>query len=256
MIALVTGASSGIGKDMAKELAKRNYDLIIVARDQEKLKQVKKEIEAEAKVKVEIMQIDLSQKEECIKLHDTVFNKYGTIDVLINNAGFGDCGEFTETSLEKEINMIETNITAYHILMKLFLIDMVRENKGHIMNVASIAGFMPGPLMSTYYSTKAYVVRLTQSVRQELFMKKSKVKVTALCPGPVDTNFNKVANVKFNMMQAKSEYVAKYGINKMFKNRILAFPKFSIWLIRLSAKLVPDQVIAFFTYFIQRRKKQ
>lgn len=255
MIALVTGASSGIGKDMAKELARRKYDLIIVARNEAKLQEVKKEIEDETKVKVDIILTDLSKKEECIELHNIVKQRYGVIDVLINNAGFGDCGEFIKTNLDKEINMIETNIIAYHILMKLFLIDMVEVDKGHILNVASIAGFLPGPLMSTYYSTKAYVVRLTQSVRQELSMKKSKVKVTALCPGPVDTNFNKVANVKFNMMEAKSEYVAKYGIDKMLKNRILAFPKFTTWLIRILAKIIPDQVMAFFSYFIQRRKR-
>lgn len=254
MIALITGASSGIGKDMAKELAKRKYNLIIVARDEEKLKEVKKEIEELANVKVEIKKVDLSKKEECIQLHEEVSKKYGAIDVLVNNAGFGDCGEFTKTSLEKEISMIETNIIAYHILMKLFLQDMVAVDRGHILNIASIAGFLPGPLMSTYYSTKAYVVRLTQSVRQELFMKRSKVKVTALCPGPVDTNFNKVANVKFNMMEAKSKDVARYGINKMLRNRILAFPKISTWIIRVLAKILPDQVTAFFSYFIQKRK--
>ena len=254
MIALVTGASSGIGKDIAKELAKRNYNLIIVSQNQENLNKAKEEIQKEFNCEIEAIQVDLSESQECINLHKTVKNKYGTIDVLVNNAGFGECGDFTQTDLEKEIKMINTNITAYHILTKLFLQDMVKQDKGHILNVASIAGFMPGPLMSTYYSTKAYVVRLTQSIRQELFMKKSKVKITALCPGPVDTNFNKVANVKFNVKQIDSKHVAKYGVNKMFKNKLLAFPQISTWVIRILAKILPDQLLAFFAYFVQKRK--
>ena len=122
------------------------------------------------------------------------------------------------------------------------------------MNVASIAGFMPGPLMATYYSTKAYVVRITQSIRQELFMKHSKVKISALCPGPVNTNFNKVADVKFNLAEANSRQVAKYAVRKMFANKILIFPSLTMWLGRLLFKIMPDQLSAFFCYFAQKRK--
>lgn len=200
MVALVTGASSGIGRDIAKELAKRNYDLVIVARDENALNQVKKEIEDIYNVKVEIKKTDLSNMEECKKLYNDVSSM--NIDVLVNNAGFGTCGEFIDTDLEKEVSMINTNITAVHILTKLFLKDMVKRDSGYILNVASIAGFMPGPLMATYYSTKAYVVRLTESIRMELFMKHSKVKICALCPGPVKTNFDNVANVKFSIKRA------------------------------------------------------
>ena len=123
-----------------------------------------------------------------------------------------------------------------------------------ILNVASIAGFMPGPLMATYYSTKSYVVRLTQSIRQELFMQGSHVKISALCPGPVKTNFNKVADVKFNLAEADSKFVAKYAVKLMFKNRTLIFPSFFIWIGRILAKIFPDQVAAFFCYFAQKRK--
>ena len=131
---------------------------------------------------------------------------------------------------------------------------MVSVNKGYILNVASIAGFMPGPLMATYYSTKAYVVRLTQSIRHELFKQKSKVKISALCPGPVKTNFNKVADVKFNIAEADSKQVACYAIKKMMQGRTLIFPSFFIWLGRIFSKILPDQVSAFFCYYAQKRK--
>lgn len=185
MIALVTGASSGIGRDIARELAKRKYNIIAVARNEDALKDVKKELEEMYKVEVDIRAMDLIDRDGCRKLHKDIKEKYGAIDVLINDAGFGTCGKFTDTDLEKELGMIDTNIVALHILTKLFLQDMVKVNRGHILNVASIAGFMPGPLMATYYSTKSYVVRLTQSIRHELFMQGSKVKISALCPGPV-----------------------------------------------------------------------
>ena len=256
MIALVTGASSGIGRDIARELAKRKYNIIAVARGKEALDTLKKELEEEYKVNVDVRAMDLIDREGCKKLHNEVKERYGTIDILVNDAGFGTCGKFTETDLDKELGMIDTNIVALHILTKLFLQDMVKADKGHILNVASIAGFMPGPLMATYYSTKSYVVRLTQSIRHELFKQKSKVKISALCPGPVATNFNKVADVKFNLAEADSEYVAKYAVRLMFRNRTLIFPNFFIWLGRVFAKLLPDQISAFFCYYAQRRKIQ
>ena len=147
MKALVTGASSGIGRDMAKELAKRNIDLILVSRDLEKLQDVKNQIE---NVNVEIIQKDLNIEQNCIDLFEEV--KEQPIDIVINNAGFGVFGDFIESPLEKELNMIKTNITAVHILTKLFLAKMEKEDRGYILNVASIAGYMPGPLMASYYS--------------------------------------------------------------------------------------------------------
>ena len=256
MIALVTGASSGIGRDIARELAKREYNIIAVSRDEGALKRLKQELEEKYRINVDARSMDLIDRDGCRKLHDDVKEKYGVIDILVNNAGFGTCGEFTQTNLEKELGMIDTNIVAVHILTKLFLQDMADINKGHILNVASIAGFMPGPLMATYYSTKAYVVRLTQSIRHELFMKGSKVKISALCPGPVNTNFNKVADVKFNLKEASSEQVAKYAVKKMLRNRTLIFPNFFIWLGRVFSKILPDQVSAFFCYYAQKRKIQ
>ena len=240
MIALVTGASSGIGRDIARVLAKRGYNIIAVARGKEALENLKEELEKEYKVQVDVQVIDLINREACKNLYSYVHEKYGTIDVLVNDAGFGTCGKSTDTDLDKEIAMVDTNIVALHILTKLFLQDMVKADKGHIMNVASIAGFMPGPLMATYYSTKAYVVRLTQSIRQELFMQHSKVKICALCPGPVNTNYNKVADVKFNLAEANSKQVANYAVKKMFKNKILIFPSFTMWLGRILFKIFPD----------------
>lgn len=249
MKALVTGASSGIGKDIAKELAKKGYDLILVARNEEKLNQVKKELEKE-KIKVENIIMDLSNEENCKELHRRVEN----VDILVNNAGFGDCGIFTKTDLEKEINMIKTNITAYHILMKLYLIDMKKRNSGKILNVASIAGFMPGPLMSTYYATKSYIVRLSEGIREELRKEKSKVQVSILCPGPVKTNFNKVANVKFNIREANSEKVAKYAIKKLEQGKFYIVPRIEIKIAKFGVRLVPTSIVSKINYRVQKRK--
>lgn len=217
MRALITGASSGIGKEIAKELNKEGYDLVLVSRDKEKLEQAKKEINENA----EIIALDLSDPENCKKLHEEARE----IDLLINNAGFGTFGEFIDTNLDKELSLINTNITAVHILTKLYLKDMQKRGKGQILNVASIAGYLPGPLMATYYASKSYVVRLTQSIRAELKKKKSKVKISLLNPGPVNTNFNNVAGVKFNLTSQTPEYVAKYTIKKLKKNKFMITPR-------------------------------
>ena len=221
MRVLLTGASSGIGKDMAKILNKKKYNLILVARDEEKLNLVKNELEKEnLGNKIEIISMDLSVEENCKELCKRVKN----VDILINNAGFGDCGDFTKTDLNKEIKMIKTNIIAYHILMKEYLKQMKEKNSGKILNVASIAGFMPGPLMATYYATKNYIVRLSEAVREELKKENSKVQISILCPGPVATNFNNVANVKFKLREANSFDVAKYTIKKMEKGKFYIVP--------------------------------
>lgn len=249
MKALVTGASSGIGRDMAKELAKRNIDLILVARDLEKLQEVKNQIE---NVNVEIIQKDLNIEQNCIDLFEEV--KEQQIDIVINNAGFGTFGDFIESPLEKELNMIKTNIIAVHILTKLFLTKMEKEDRGYILNVASIAGYMPGPLMASYYSTKAYVVRLTQAIKEELRRKKSNVKVGVLCPGPVETNFNNVAGVKFKAKALTSEYVAKYTIDKVLKRKFYIIPGLSIRALRIISKIIPDNFMAKMAYNVQVKK--
>lgn len=246
MRALITGASSGIGRDIAINLSKKGYDLILVARDLEKLNEVKSKLHTN----VEVVSMDVSKAENCKELHE----KYQDIDILVNNAGFGDCGYFTKTSLDKELKMIDTNIVAYHVLTKLYLQDMKQRNSGKILNVASIAGFMPGPLMATYYSTKAYVVRLSEAIREELRREKSNVQISILCPGPVNTNFNKVADVQFALKGLSSEYVAKYTIDKLFKGKFYIVPGWKIKLARFGSKIAPNNLVAKICYNMQKRK--
>ena len=250
MKALITGASSGIGRDMARILASKGYDLAIVARNKEQLDKLANELKEKNKIEVETISMDLSIEEICKEIHKKVRN----VDILINNAGFGDCGNFTKTSLDKEIKMINTNITAYHILTKLYLIDMKAKCDGKILNVASIAGFIPGPLMSTYYATKAYIVRLSEGIREELKKEKSNVQISILCPGPVSTNFNKVANVVFNMREANSMDIAKYAIKKLEKGKFYIVPGIDVKLAKLGAKLFPAPLISKITYMVQKRK--
>ena len=248
MKVLITGASSGIGKDMARVMAKKADELVLVARNVEKLEEIKKELEKDAKI--EILSKDLSIEENCKEIHNQVQN----VDILINNAGFGDCGNFTKTSLEKDIRMIKTNIVAYHILTKLYLTDMKGKNSGKILNVASIAGFMPGPLMATYYATKNYVVKLSEAIREELKKEHSKVQISILCPGPVETNFNKVANVDFHLREANSMDVAKYAIKKLQKGKFYIVPGIDVKISRLGAKLLPTNIMSKFAYMAQKRK--
>ena len=248
MKALVTGASSGIGRDMARYLASLGYTVYAVGRDERKLSDLKNELGE----KIQVIIKDLSVKENAISLYEEL--KMENIDLVVNNAGFGVFGEFVDTDLEREISLINTNITAVHILTKLFLKDMLRENKGKILNVASIAGFAPGPLMGAYYASKAYVLRLTESVYEELKKKKSDVTISTLCPGPVDTNFNNVANVKFSIKALPSEYVAKYGIDKALKGKLIIVPGIIPKLCRFFSKITPDKLSMKVIYANQTKK--
>ena len=249
MKALITGASSGIGRDMARYLASKEYDLILVARDKEALEKLKEELNVEIKT----ISLDLSKIDNVYKLYEKV--KEEDIDILINNAGFGDLGIFTKTNIDKELNMIDLNIKSLHVLTKLFVTDFVKRDKGYIMNVASSAAFQPGPLMATYYATKSYVYNLTMALYEELKHLKSNVKVSCLCPGPVDTNFNNVANCEFNLKQLPSEYVAIYAIDKMLKNKLLIIPGFSIKMLYIFGRLMPLKLKLKATYNIQTRKQ-
>ena len=254
MKALITGASSGIGRDIATEFAKRGYDLILVARNIEKLNQVKENILNNCNnINIKIIQMDVSTPENCKNLYNQVNDD---IDILINNAGFGVFGDFTKTDIDKEIQLINTNITAVHILTKLFLQDMEKKNKGHILNVASIAGFMPGPLMATYYSSKAYVVRLSEAIREELRRKNSNVKLSILCPGPVNTNFNNVAGVNFAIKGLSSDYVTSYALDKMFKNKLVIIPGFANKLAKIACKFASLRLLLKVDYNIQRKKEK
>ena len=196
--------------------------------------------------------MDLSNKENCEKLYEETKNE--DIDILINNAGFGVHGKFYDTDLDKEVQMIETNITAVHILMKLYLKDMIKKDRGHILNVASMAAFGPGPLMSSYYASKAYVYRLSQGVKTELRKNNSKVKISVLCPGPVRTNFNKVAGVDFAAPSLSSEYVAKYAVKKMLKNKFTIVPGTFMKITRFFEKIMPHNLVSNVSYFVNYRK--
>jgi len=248
MKVLITGASSGIGRSMAYIFAKKNYDLILVARTKEKLQNIQKEIK---NVKVEIEVCDLIDINDCKK----IYQKHKDIDILVNNAGFGLVGNFEKLDLETELKMIDTNVRAVHILTKLYLNDFIKKDKGQILNVASIAGFLPGPLMATYYATKNYIVCLSESIREELRRKKSNVKISILCPGPVNTNFDKVANVDFSLKSLSSDYVAQYAINSLNKNKFYIIPGPSTKLLKLFAKIIPNFILARFVYLSQKRKK-
>lgn len=247
MKVLVTGASSGIGKELAIELSKLGYDLILVSRSEAELK----DVASLCNTKTDIYACDLSTLESCKKL----FNKYKNVDILINNAGFGAYGEFFTVNLDKELNMIDLNVRAVHVLTKLYLGEMIKKNSGRILNVASTAAFLPGPLMSTYYATKSYVFNLTTAIYEELRKSKSMVKVSVLCPGPVETNFNNVANVKFALKGLSAKEVAKYTIKKMFKNKLVIIPGITSKLGVLGCKILPLKLLLKIDYNIQNRKE-
>ena len=248
MKALITGASSGIGKNMAYVLANKGIDLILVARNKEEMLKIKENV----KVNVLVIDLDLLKEKNVFKLYEMC--KDENIDILINNAGFGLFGIFNETDLTRELEMIDLNIKAYHILTKLFLKDFVEKDKGYILNVASSAGFMAGPRLSTYYATKNYVLKLTMAINEELRQSGSNVVVSALCPGPVNTNFNKVANGEFSIKEASPKYVAEYAVDKMFKKKMIIVPTLRIKLGIFLLRLIPYRLQLIYCYHIQGKK--
>lgn len=250
MLALITGASSGIGKSLAINLSNQGYDLILVARRKKKLQELKKQL----KTKVEIINLDISSTYNCMDLYNQVKDK--DIDILINNAGFGLFGEFSETSLDKELDLIDTNIKAVHILTKLFLRDFIKKDKGYILNVASSAAFMSGPLMSSYYASKGYVLKLTEAISEELHKNKSNVYIGCLCPGPVDTEFNKIANVEFSVKALTSEEVANYAIKQMFRRKTIIIPSIKMKIACTISRFIPRKLLLKITYRIQKRKEK
>ena len=250
MKALVTGASSGIGENICYELSKRGYDIILVARGKKELERVAKKI----KTNTQIINMDLSSEEDVKELYKQV--KKENIDILVNNAGFGLFGLFYDTNLDRELEMIDVNVKAVHILTKLFIKDFVKRDSGYILNVASSAGFMAGPKLNTYYATKNYVVSLTEAIYEELRQEKSNVHISALCPGPVNTNFNKVAGGSFTVKALTPEYVAKYAVNKMFKKKLIIIPKLSMKLGVYAARVMPTKLMLKINYRIQSLKME
>ncbi len=250
MNVLITGASSGIGRDMARYLSGKGHDLILAARNVEKLKELKSEL----KTNVEIIHCDLSQDNAPFELYKKC--RFKNIDFLINNAGYGIFGEFHKTNLTDELKMLNVNIRSVHILTKLFLKDFKCANKGIILNVASSAGFMTGPLMSSYYASKNYIVRLSLAVSEELRRSRSKVKISVFCPGPVSTNFNNRAGVKFSVPSISSEYAAKYAIDKTLEGKTVIIPTKIMKLGVVASRLAPIKLLGAITYNIQHKKSR
>ncbi len=248
MKALITGAGSGIGRDMAIYLAEKGYDLILVGRDKAKLE----ELQNTLKVNSQIIIADLSDATKVKEVYVMVKNE--DVDILINDAGYGLFGPFYETDLNDEIDMINTNVVAVHLLTKLFLRDMKKRDSGYILNVASSAAFGPGPLMATYYATKAYVNNLTEAVNEELRRDKSNVFICSLCPGPVDTNFNNRAGVSFSVKPLTSYEVAHYAIDQMFKKKVVIIPGFKMKLALFGRRFVSRKLLRRITYNIQKSK--
>lgn len=249
MQALITGATSGIGMAIAKELSKRGWSLILTGRNQEKLLELKETLP----VPVEIFPLDLSKENTPFQLYD--FCKGKRVDLLVNNAGFGVFGKFTETDLQEELELLSLNVRALHILTKLFLRDFKKRNSGRILNVASSAGFLTGPLLSSYYASKNYVVRLTLAIAEELRHDKSRVIVSLLCPGPVDTNFNNRAGVQFRVKALSPEEVAREAVFGVLTGKLLIVPGLSIKLGLLASRLLPEQLLSRILYYVQAAKQ-
>jgi len=248
MKALVTGASNGIGKEIAIYLSELGYDLIVVARNGNKLKELKDSLET----KVIVYECDLSIVDNCYKLYDKFKND--KIDIIVNNAGFGVYANYYDDTLDDELNMIDLNVKCLHILTKLFVNN---KNTKRILNVSSSAGLMKGgPLMGGYYATKNYVCSYSFALYEELRRNRSNKKISVLCPGPVDTGFNERANVNFNLKSLNAKYVARYAVNKMFKNKLIIIPGLSIKLGIFFSRLVPTKLLLKISYNIQRKKNK
>lgn len=254
MIALVTGASSGIGRDIARSLARHGVNVILTARRRDRLAELKNELITEFGVKAMYITADLSDEKQVFALYNAV-KKYN-VDILVNNAGFGVFGEFTETNIYSESEMINVNIRAFHILFKLFLRDFKRRDCGFILNTASAAGFLPGPWFSSYYASKAYVVRMTQAVHEELRRKKSNVRVSMLCPGPVSTEFSETAGVRFMTIPYSSERLAEHAVREMFDGTLLITENRLSKAGLILGKLIPDSLLAWGAGWFQSKRKR
>lgn len=247
--ALITGATSGIGMEFARRYAAEGYRLILVGRRMERMDAFEKETGAA----VRKIAKDISSVDACKELLQEVEDE--TIDIFINNAGFGTAGEFTSTDLEKEIRMINVNDVAMHILFKGILQKMEKQGSGSILNVASSAGLLPaGPYMATYYASKAYVASLTRAVAHELKQKKSPVYVGALCPGPVDTEFNQNADVVFALKGISVQYCVNTCLKSMARKKVIIVPTLSLKALMFVQRILPMGVILSIVSHQQKKK--
>lgn len=237
---LITGATAGIGYELAKLYAKDENNLILVARDEERLKEVKDELEF-YNIKVYTIALDLSEDNSCEKVLDFVNKKNLSVDILINNAGMGSFGYLSEIEVEKELKLINVNIRALTELTKMFLPSMIEHGEGAIMNVASTAAFCAGPKMATYYASKSYVLNFTEALYEEL--KGSEIKVSCLCPGPVKTNFQEKSGIRKSEAAKKAlmtpKEVAEIAYRDFKKGKLIIIPGFKNKLIIRINKLIP-----------------
>ena len=248
MKALITGASSGLGRDMARVLSAMGYDLILTARRGDRLELLK----AELPTSVRVISLDLCSQDNCVLLYEMVRDE--PINVLINNAGMGTFGPFWQTDLHKELRLLDLNVLAQHVLFKMFLRDFVAHDSGYILNVASSAAFSPGPFMASYYASKSYILNLTMAVREELKLNDHHVCVSALCPGPMATEFDQKAGIRFTSPYQSSIRVAKIAIRKMFDRQLLIIPGPLMKMNRLIARIAPDGLVLKMASRLQRHR--
>jgi short-subunit dehydrogenase len=256
--ALITGASGGIGEELAYIHASNGGDLVLVARTRSKLMEIKNKLEENYKIKVWIYEADLSLEESVQSLFNFTQHHQIKIDYLINNAGFGDYGYFHERDWKKQEEMINLNITALTHLCHLYSSEMIKNKFGKILNVASIASFQPGPLMSVYYASKAFVLSFSEALNNEL--NDFSITVTTLCPGPVKTGFQDAADLNesklFSTLKPVSaKKVAKYGYDSMIKGRTVAIEGFLNKILVTSNRITPRFISTKIVRLLQNKKK-
>ena len=250
--AMVTGASSGIGLEFAKQLADKGFNLVLVARRKDRLEKIASKLKKKG-VECIIVLADLSDIEECRRLIKETEKL--PIKIFINNAGFGACGPFKETNVDRELEMVDVNVKAMHLLMKLMIKKMEKDNKGFILNVVSSAGLLPaGPYMATYYATKSYMASLTRAVAEELRQSGSKIYVGALCPGPVNTEFNDIASVEFALPGINPKQCVSYAIKQMKKHKTVIVPKLYMKAATTLGRFIPQQLLIRITGNQQKKK--
>ena len=252
---MITGASSGLGFELSKIFAREGYDLVLVARSEDKLNSLKEEIESVYNKKAYVFPADLSKSNAPDDILAYTNENNLSIDILVNNAGFGDFGEFSKLDVNKQTNMINVNVTALTRLCRLFIPQMTERKSGKILNVASIAAFQAGPLMAVYYATKAFVISLSDALSFEL--KNSGVTVTALCPGPTKTGFEDGAQLEKsglfkNLKVATARDVSEYAYKALMKNKTIAVHGLLNKLVVIGAKFAPRKLSRFMAYNIQK----
>lgn len=255
---LITGASGGIGLELSKHFAKNGYDPVLVARSTDKLKGLKDDLSSQFGVKVIIISKDLSDSKAPQEIYEELKKEAVNIDILVNNAGFGGAGKFSETSLKRELDIMTVNMAVPVVLTKFFLPGMLERKKGKILNVASTAAFVPGPFMSIYYATKAFVLSFSEALTNEL--KGTGVTVTALCPGPTSTGFQKEANVEssrlFSFNVSNAEDVARAGYKALMKNKAVVIPGIFNKLLIQSARFAPRKEVTAIARWMQENRNK